>query len=103
MLFNHLKHNNLVYIGTRVSIFLMVVSDVSPGIQEGLLGRFLRHKISRELKLKSGYGTLIQGNANAGGSAICIHKDLLSDNAIFESPGSSGNLTWANFGKQNWR
>ena len=28
------------------------------------------------------YGTLISGNANAGGSAICIHKDLLSDDAI---------------------
>ena len=27
-------------------------------------------------------GTFIQGNANAGGSAICTRKDLLSDDAI---------------------
>ena len=27
------------------------------------------------------YGTLKPGNANAGGSAICIHEDLLSDDA----------------------
>ena len=31
------------------------------------------------------FGTLMQGNANAGRSAMCIHKDLLSDNAIFEN------------------
>ena len=39
---------------------------------------------------------------------MCIHKDLLSDNAVFEmckiqgfgkSLGSNGNLTWANFGE----
>ena len=46
----------------------------------------------------------MQGNANAGWSAICIHKDLLSDGATAEnaqdarvscgeSLGSSGNLT----------
>ena len=28
------------------------------------------------------YGTFLPGNVNAGGSAICIHKDLLSDDAI---------------------
>ena len=28
------------------------------------------------------YGTFIPGNANAGGSAICIHKDLLLDDAV---------------------
>ena len=27
------------------------------------------------------FGTFIPGNENAGGSAICIHKDLLTDNA----------------------
>ena len=32
MLFNHLKYKNVVWIGTRVSIFLMAVFDVSPGI-----------------------------------------------------------------------
>ena len=34
MLFKHLKCHKVVQIGTRLSIFLMVVSDVSPGIQE---------------------------------------------------------------------
>ena len=37
MLSNHLKYNKVVWIGTRVSIFLMVVFDVSPGILKVLL------------------------------------------------------------------
>ena len=28
------------------------------------------------------YGTFIPGNANSGGSALCIHKDLLLDDAV---------------------
>ena len=28
------------------------------------------------------FGAFIPGNANAGGSAICMHKDLLSDDAV---------------------
>ena len=44
MLFNHLKYNKVVWIGTRVSIFLMVVSGVLPGILEVLLGRLLPRK-----------------------------------------------------------
>ena len=87
MLFNHLKYNKVVQIGTRVSIFLMVVSDVSPGTQEfWLIGSVSSSEVSRELKLKSScffklFGTLMQSNANAGRSAICIHKNLLSDDA----------------------
>ena len=38
MLFNHLKYNEVVWIRTRVSIFLMAVFDVLPGIPEVLLG-----------------------------------------------------------------
>ena len=37
VLSNHLKYNKEVWIGTRVSIFLMVVFDVLPGILEVLL------------------------------------------------------------------
>ena len=115
MLFNHLKYHKLVWFGTRVSIFLMAVSDVLLGILEVLLGRFLP-QISRELKLDffrrlvennnviclqevHGKGELLQavqvwahrfwlcgtfipGNANAGGSATCIHEDLLPDDAV---------------------
>ena len=44
MLFNHLSYNVIVWIGTRVSIFLMAVTDVLPGILEVSLGRFLPHK-----------------------------------------------------------
>ena len=35
MLLNHLNYNEVVWIGTQVSIFLKVVFDVSPGTQEG--------------------------------------------------------------------
>ena len=28
------------------------------------------------------YGTFLPGNENAGGSAICIHKDLLPDDDV---------------------
>ena len=38
MLFNHLKYNDLPWIGTHVSIFQMAVSDVLLGILEVLLG-----------------------------------------------------------------
>ena len=38
MLFNHLKYNEVVWMGTRVSIFLMAVFDVLVGMQEVLLG-----------------------------------------------------------------
>ena len=37
-LFNHLKYNEVAWIGTYVSIFLMTAFDVSPGILEVLLG-----------------------------------------------------------------
>ena len=43
MLFNHLNCNVIVWIETRVSIFLMAVSDVLPGIEVSL-GRFPPHK-----------------------------------------------------------
>ena len=33
------------------------------------------------------FGTFIPGNENAGGSAICIHKDLLPEDAIVTSLG----------------
>ena len=45
MLFNHLKYNEVVWIGTRVSIFLMAVFVVLPGILEVLLDLGLPHKI----------------------------------------------------------
>ena len=45
MLFNHLNYNEVVWIGTQVSIFLKAVFDVSPGIQEGVLDLLLLHKL----------------------------------------------------------
>ena len=45
MLFNHLKHNEVVWIGTQVSMFLKAVFDVSPGIKEGLLDLHFLHKL----------------------------------------------------------
>ena len=45
-----------------------------------------RMSVSRLLKCwlhdLSFFGTFILGNENAGGSAICIHKDLLPEDAI---------------------
>ena len=43
MFFNHLKHK-VVWIGTRVSIFLRTVADVSRGILGALVDRFLHHQ-----------------------------------------------------------
>ena len=44
MLFNHLKNKEVVWIGTRLPIFLKAVFDVSLGIREGLLDlRFLHN------------------------------------------------------------
>ena len=45
MLFNHLKFNEVVWIGTLVFPFLKAVFDVSPGIQEGLLDLRFLHKL----------------------------------------------------------
>ena len=42
--FNHLKYNEVVWIGTRVSIFLMAVFCVLPGILDVLLDLRLLHK-----------------------------------------------------------
>ena len=115
-LFHHMKHNEVVCIGTQVSIFLMAVFHVSPGIQEGLLHLRFLHKLpgkenrttsvnvpeattSSAYKKFSGkdeflhalqilaprfqlFGTFIPNNANAGGSAVCIQKDLLPYDAI---------------------
>ena len=50
VLFNHLKYNEVVWKGTHVSIFLMAVFDVLPGILEVLLDLRLPHKFSREQK-----------------------------------------------------
>ena len=43
MLFNHLKYKEVVWMGTRVSMFLMAVLDVLPGILEVLLDLRLPH------------------------------------------------------------
>ena len=45
MLFNHLNYNEVVWIGTQVSIFLEAVFDMSLGIQEGLLDLRFLHKL----------------------------------------------------------
>ena len=46
MFFNHLKYNEVVWIGTQVSKILKAVLDVSPGTQEeGLLDLRLLHKL----------------------------------------------------------
>ena len=42
--FNHLKYSKMVRDGTRVSIFLMAVSDVLPETLGVSLGRFFLHK-----------------------------------------------------------
>ena len=116
MLFNHLKYNEVTWIGTRVSIFLMAVFDVSPGKLKVLLDLRLPHNfprnrniiISDDLSKKTTSSALkkymkrtnfvmlfkcshhvanslvrlYQTMQNAGGSAICIHKDLLPDDAV---------------------
>ena len=45
MLFNRFKYTEVVWIGTRVPIFLKAVFDVSPGIREGLLYPRLPHNL----------------------------------------------------------
>ena len=117
-IYNRLKYNEVVWIGTRVSIFLMAVFDVLLGKEEVLLDPPTSSQISREQKhnyfsrliendniiclqessweglnffmlfkyLATTFPTLwyvyIPDNANASGSAICIHKDLLPDDAV---------------------
>ena len=44
MLFNHLEYKEVIWRGTRVSIFLMAVFDVVPGILEVLVDLGLPHK-----------------------------------------------------------
>ena len=45
MHFNHLKYNEVVWIGIQLFTFLKAVFDVSPGIQEGLLDLSFPHKL----------------------------------------------------------
>ena len=45
MLFNRFTYNEVVWIGTRVPIFLKAVFDVSPGIREGFLYPRLPHNL----------------------------------------------------------
>ena len=116
MLFNRLKYNEVVWIGTRVPIFLKAVFDLSFGIREGLLGLRSLHNFAGKGNITISFdlprtttssvfkkfmgkdeflqatqvlaprfrlfGTFIPNNANAGGSAMCIHKDLLLDEAM---------------------
>ena len=74
MLFIHLKYSEFVRIGTRVSIFLTAAFDVLPEFVQAF------QVLAPRLRL---YGTFFfPKNANAGGSATCIHKDLLPDDAL---------------------
>ena len=51
---------------------------------QGLVGSVFSKQKNREFKLNtvSFSGTFFPGNENAGGSAICIHRDLLPEEAI---------------------
>ena len=109
MLFNHLRYNKILQVGLHVATSLMAVCDVLLGTLGVSLDRFfLRKEAERKLVENNNviclqevhgkdeflqaiqvwaprfqlFGTFIPGNENAGGSATCIHQDLLPEDAI---------------------
>ena len=93
MLFNHLRYRS-GYMWPLPDGGLRCVTWNT----RGLVGSVLSSQRNRELKLNyfgkllennaprfKSFGTFVPGNENAGGSAICIHEDLVPEDAIVDT------------------
>ena len=112
VLFNHLKYYKVLQVGIHVAISLMEVCDILLGTPVVSLDRFFlaeEQRAQTQIYLRKlfdnnnilclqkdaylqaiqvlaprfrFFATFIPGDENAGGSAICIHKDLLPEDAV---------------------